>query len=520
MNKMRYIFGIIGFSVLFLGVLSSCSDDFFNTSTDDRISPEKHYNTKTDADLSQLGCYALLENVAENLILIDGLQSDQLDVTSNADYDMVALNQHSVMGANSYLDPSNFYKVILNVNEVLPNLQKILGKDRDFDSVAYNGTMGSLVTLRSWTYYTLFKLYGKVTYMPTDVHNLDLSAAPVYITEKNVLIDNLLAELLPFYDTLDINRYPIDLYAMIGELYLDRGDFLEAAKYLKLALDGPHYNKTGLKGEYMMLTATSDKEDWAKIFVEPLENQYNVGIEGLGYNLTARTYVPYSIEGGHKNTIEEWMHINFNYMVKPASALVDSFNAQIPSTGTKIGDLYRGINVSFDTSATGEVFVNKYSLPTRYTNSADVIVYRDSDLQLMLAEALNRSGQTATALSLLNDGIKNAKPKPAGYSTTMWGKNLGVRGRVILKNTVVPEAIVTGDPIAYMEYVEDLIIRERALELAFEGKRWFDLMRIAERRGNPAYLADKVAAKYSDPIVAEEVRSKLMNPANWYLPLP
>jgi hypothetical protein len=522
MNKMRYIFGIICCSVLIASLCSSCSDDFFDATTDDRISPDQHYNTKTDADISQLGCYALLANVAEGMVLVDGLQSDQLDVTANADNDMIAINRHEVMGSTSYLDPSDFYKIVMNVNEVLPNLEKILGKDRDFDSVAFRAAQGSLVTLRSWSYYTLFKLYGNVSIMPTDVHSLDISKPLITFgpSQKAELIDALVAELIPFYDTLDINRYPIDLYALIGEMYLDKGDYPEAVKYLKISLDGPHYDKTGLKGEYMMLTTKSDKEDWAKIFVEPLNNQFIEENEGVDYNLTARTFVPYSIEAGHKNNIEEWMHINFNYMVKPTSAVVDSFNTQRPSAGTAIGDLYRGNKVSFNTSATGEVYVNKYSLPTQYLNSADVIIYRDADLQLMLAEALNRDGKTDVALVLLNAGVKNATPRPGGFIAAMWKNNLGVRGRVILKPNVVPAAIVSGDPTLYVEFVEDLIMNERALELAFEGHRWDDLVRVANRRGNPAYLADKVASKFNDPSVADAVKQKLMNPANWYLPLP
>jgi hypothetical protein len=69
------------------------------------------------------------------------------------------------------------------------------------------------------------------------------------------------------------------------------------------------------------------------------------------------------------------------------------------------------------------------------------------------------------------------------------------------------------------EYIEDLIMNERAMELAFEGHRWFDLVRVANRRGKPEYLADKVAAKFDDPAIAEQVHAKLMNTANWYLPL-
>jgi len=60
-------------------------------------------------------------------------------------------------------------------------------------------------------------------------------------------------------------------------------------------------------------------------------------------------------------------------------------------------------------------------------------------------------------------------------------------------------------------------MEERAMELAFEGKRWFDLVRVANRRGE-SYLAGKVSAKYDDASVASTVYNKLMDKNNWYLP--
>ncbi len=62
--------------------------------------------------------------------------------------------------------------------------------------------------------------------------------------------------------------------------------------------------------------------------------------------------------------------------------------------------------------------------------------------------------------------------------------------------------------------VEDLIIDEMALELAFEGTRFFDLMRVAHRRGDASYLANKLAQRNST------LASKLLNESNWYFPLP
>lgn len=67
--------------------------------------------------------------------------------------------------------------------------------------------------------------------------------------------------------------------------------------------------------------------------------------------------------------------------------------------------------------------------------------------------------------------------------------------------------------------VEDLIVDEEALELAFEGSRFFDLMRVAHRRGTPEYLANKVAERNPEE-PNEALRAKLKNPNNWYFPLP
>jgi hypothetical protein len=75
------------------------------------------------------------------------------------------------------------------------------------------------------------------------------------------------------------------------------------------------------------------------------------------------------------------------------------------------------------------------------------------------------------------------------------------------------------EDLRFTDPVEDLIVEERALELAYEGHRWFDLMRIARHRDDPAYLADKVAAKFTDEQKREEVRNRLLDMNNWYLPL-
>ncbi len=71
-------------------------------------------------------------------------------------------------------------------------------------------------------------------------------------------------------------------------------------------------------------------------------------------------------------------------------------------------------------------------------------------------------------------------------------------------------------------YLEEIVLNERARELAFEGERFYDLVRIARRRnkmgldGN-AFLADRVSSRY--PFSERyHIRSLLMDSDNWYLP--
>ena len=68
--------------------------------------------------------------------------------------------------------------------------------------------------------------------------------------------------------------------------------------------------------------------------------------------------------------------------------------------------------------------------------------------------------------------------------------------------------------------VEDLIINENALETSFEGYRFYDLMRVALRRGDASYLADRVYGRRGSQRVGEMkslIKCDLNNSSNWYL---
>ena len=68
------------------------------------------------------------------------------------------------------------------------------------------------------------------------------------------------------------------------------------------------------------------------------------------------------------------------------------------------------------------------------------------------------------------------------------------------------------------ENLEDLLLAERARELAFEGKRWYDLLLVSKKFGRKDVLPSFVSKKYPKAERAT-MYSWLSNEDNWYLPV-
>jgi hypothetical protein len=66
------------------------------------------------------------------------------------------------------------------------------------------------------------------------------------------------------------------------------------------------------------------------------------------------------------------------------------------------------------------------------------------------------------------------------------------------------------------ELLEGFILDEKARELAFEGERFYDLMRVAKRRNDPSFLANIVSQKYPQEKRAE-IYNLLLDEKNWYI---
>jgi len=489
MKKHKYgIFQIISGILLIAAILSSC-EDFLNEVPGDKITPDQHYKTSIDAFTSTIGAYSVLQEVVPDLVVLSDLRSDLMTETENFDMDLRNINRHNIDIDNKYNDPTGYYRVIINANEVLNNLENIQIYDRDFDSLSLAYATIDMVSLRSWAYFTLVRLYGEAAYIPEDMNSYDENYQFEYYT-KDRMIDTLISHLDTTFTYRDLfidgeMSHSALLYerALRGELYLEKGDY-QLASWCFINAIGDADIRSRFKMEDF------EDEDWKNIFVN-----------SLGQISEVMSSVPYSYEDNQENPLSDIFFADRKYLVKPSDYIVNLFSKQTTQEN-ETGDTYRGEGISYAyDSITGKLVVNKYSINPNEFSGADIIIYRAADIHLLLAEALNQMGEYEAALSIINDGYTD----PPG-----WRRVNGIRNRVLLTLKDMPASDIKNS-------IEDIIMEERAMELAFEGKRWFDLVRVANRRGE-SYLAGKVSAKYGDASVASTVYDKLMDKNNWYLP--
>ncbi|MFW5656226.1 MAG: RagB/SusD family nutrient uptake outer membrane protein [Bacteroidota bacterium] len=221
-----------------------------------------------------------------------------------------------------------------------------------------------------------------------------------------------------------------------------------------------------------------------------------------------------------------WYYKNGQYLGDDyADMILKRYYGDLPSS--------REIMIGVDT------IVAKYSIGRQiYSEDANYIIYRAGGIHLYIAELYTYWGpEVIMAQRYLNDG--------AQYNRSANREQLGVRGRagvglvegvnglIIFEDDQieVSDIIYEHDPYtneitgyknfrgnlyAKQKWFEEQILDERARELAFEGERFYDLMRVAKRRGEPEFLAEKVAAKFSGE-KRDQIYNYLLDENNWYI---
>ena len=142
------------------------------------------------------------------------------------------------------------------------------------------------------------------------------------------------------------------------------------------------------------------------------------------------------------------------------------------------------------------------------------IVYRYTDVLLMEAEA-----KVMKAAAMGGDDNQFNAERDQLFQEAF---NLvdAVNQRAICKKRYgeMAKSLVFSDYNTSAQTMEELVLAERRRELMFEGKRWFDLVRMARRDGNTSRLTTLVLPKF-DAATVSAVRIKMTDMNALYFPL-
>lgn len=370
-------------------------------------------------------------------------------------------------------------------------------------------------------------------------------------------------------DGYQTEKFFINKKVLLGDLYLWKGEYKKAATYYKEVMDisSLSTNLDNRNQYYKIGWNTSDEttEVVYSRYGDASSLSYTVGwgslFEGTDdrFNWETIWALPYDNKFRPENPlIKLFSPIGGNYLVKPSQAIVDNWNEQQQSPmgvpGATNGVPYDARGLLSVRTIGGQPTITKF-ISNYISQSASVplnplvkngrwFLFRAAHLHLRFAEAANRDGYPRLGYAFFNNGIPTVYGAPAGvtditnYEHTLflpkpydfdarmgdipyfrgaWHRHIGIRRRALLQPVQLTASNITDS----ISQVEDGVINEQALETAFEGTRWPDLLRVAIRRNEPAFIADKIYNKLVKSGVsggeAARARDKLMQ-KDWFLP--
>lgn len=466
-------------------MLVAC-DDFLTELPEAARSTNNFYQTEADFENAVVGLYATLKHnglygnggPSGSLLHLTEIVSDNAEIGSTkntATLSWFEIDEFNISLSNTVVSNAwiGHYIGIGRANAVLENLP-----GADFDEAARARFEAEAKFMRAYFYFNLVRLFGDVPLVdktindPYGAKNLTRTSADIiygFILSDLSFAENNLPEVIPAGEAGRASKWAAK--ALLGKVYLTMNQPELAASKLKEIIDANVYDLTSVSYEQLFSPETSYDSNKGMIWAV----HYKSGLVGQGSALWS-SYIPWGASGtlyGTTSTGEGFM--------KPTQDLINAYEE---------GDIRKdaSLKTSFITAngdVVNEPFVYKYHQlgPQAGDADTDLPLLRYADVVLMYAEALNELGQTTEAEPYLNL----------------------VRARAGL-----PEKV--GLSQAEMKLA---IEEERRVEFAFEGHRWFDLVRTnryLEVMGDKGYLVQSFHNLYPIPQRETELVAIGQNP--------
>jgi len=482
---MRHIKLLI-FLTFAIAIFGSCKKSFLTLYPEGNLNTGNFYKSTQDFKQAVVGAYVPLRDVSNIAYIMDENRSD------NTMYDYNSKDRGNAVTENltNFLDAADNptiltryqadYNGISRTNVILDRIQKI---DFQMAEADKNQITGEAKALRAHYYFDLVKNYGGV---PLYLHEV-VSPNDAYLPRSSTdsVYTQIIADLTDAINLLPAPDFSAGQTGRVtkGTASTELGDvYLRLKQYDKAIPVLQSVTQMGytLYPNYRDIFNPANKNGNKEIIFDV---QYQSGTTGQQssfiYRFTPITTNTMKILGvSFNNTIGGWN--------VPTDDLVDSYepgdSRLDASIGLIVGKLDANTNFIPDSvvsivnyvapaGVVAKKFVRKYYYPP-YPNlnqntDQNWPIYRYSGVLLMLAECLNETGKSADALPYLNQ----VRQRAFGSGSS----NVSVTDQSALRT---------------------IIFHERRVELAFENKRWQDLIRTGQAIPVMTAYGEKMKQKY------------------------
>lgn len=438
MKKLLYI----GFALL-LGALSSCSDDFLTETNPNTPTVEQFWKTREDAISAINSTYTNLTfqyvyGFFEYGWGPENWRSD--DVTYNASYETFVQIANFQNTTDCY-EPSrlykNYYNIVNAANQCIDNLHKC---DLTEDELAQ--LVAEAKYMRAYAYFGLLRNFRNIPFYTKSPENKDeIYASQAERSEVWALIES---DLLEAINTLPKERESTevgraDKGAAAGYLswaYMYQQKYTEAQTLLNRIINGEFK-------AYDLLSGDNYSQNWDGQNEHNQESLFEVNMDDLSEWVAINVLLPEFTWWGEANA-SNW--------------IFGEFTSETDVDGDTDVRYYKSMispNLTFDNNIfPPDWFENSNCIILKHCGDSysdwywinNYPLLRFADILLLQAEATNEVSGADAALPFINR----------------------VRQRANMANLPAGQT---------KEQMRSKIMHERAVELCFESRRWYDLVR-------------------------------------------
>lgn len=481
--------------ILLAGLLFGSCNNWMDLAPENERLSDEYWTSKEDVHNTMMSCYVRLRACQELILQWGEIRADAIALTGKAGgtdgEDLPKMSKQNLTSENTLVNWEKFYKVINSANSVIQYAPGVLKKDPLFTEEIADQYIAEAKAVRSLAYFYLVRAFRDVP-LVTDAYLTDAQDLFKAKSTDREILDRIILDLKwslkrlqVTYSTKMENKCRVTRWAaqtLLADIYLWDEKYKECADACELIMKSERYRLVGVQKEEGDDEDIANREKWFDIFYPGLSDE---SIWELYYDQ----------ENNQTNTLFDRFKKDGYYSMLPK--LVDKFQEDEAVTDLRaLNSTYTKDNLIWKYLGT---LTDGTTMRGNNNKSANWIFYRYADVLMMYAEAcvLLKAGDPANNLKAA--AALNAVKERAGVPVITEADALEMSQRSFL----------------------EAILAERKKEFVAEGKRWFDLVRVAKKDNYTTYRDMIISVLLENVPMAEKAiyQTKLSNPYSLYFPI-